>query len=65
MIPRFVSAAALAFFVLAGISCDKHSWDDTSVLFKHGGAHGDSHGHAGDDHGKHGEKADKAHGDKH
>ncbi len=50
MIARF-AVAATAALVLTGVSCDKHSWEETRVLHGHG--HGDHHGDAEhkDDHG--------------
>jgi len=42
--PIFLCAAA---FILASVSCDKHSFKETQVLHekyqKHGEGHGDSH----------------------
>ncbi|MEM9481797.1 MAG: hypothetical protein AAGA58_19275 [Verrucomicrobiota bacterium] len=47
----------LLAFSIGGLSCDRHSWDDTKTLFhKHGGDH------HGDDHGDH---SKDAHGDDH
>ncbi len=61
MIPRIAFFAALASFVLAGVSCDKHAWEETRVLHGHGSHHGDDHDHKTD---PHGEKADEAHAEK-
>lgn len=54
--------AAVIFAVAAMLTpaCEKHSWDETSQLFKGHGEHGDAHGQV-DGHG-HGEKKAEAHG---
>lgn len=52
--------AAVIFAVAAMLTpaCEKHSWDETSQLFKGHGEHGDAHGQVDG----HGEKKAEAHG---
>ncbi len=60
MTVRLTAASAIAVLLLAGVSCDKHSWEETRVLHGHG-HHEHEHHH---EDGKHKDaKTDASHGE--
>jgi hypothetical protein len=50
-------AMLLACFSFLGVSCERHSWEDTKGLHKHGGGGSEDHGSNGH---AEGEKKDEA-----
>jgi hypothetical protein len=56
---RRMNPAPLIFAIvcLVGVSCERHSWEETKVLHKHGASHGADSGHGASAPDGHGDKA--------